>query len=132
MNKIKIILGVFALSILVSAFSVNASSYLTFLDITIPRLSKTYTSEEKSKDIENLQYIETDAAIDDLSGDSRAILAKVTGTDWIEANGDSGYHTWGTSSQKKGTYNLYLKAKKSTLSTASYWGTWYIDGRLIG
>ena len=68
----------FVVSLILSS-SANALS-LTFSNITIPALRKTYTSEERVRtNTINEQTLHTINAIDKVSGDGRAIDARVKG-----------------------------------------------------
>lgn len=70
---------------------------------------------------------------DDISGDGRAIKAglhRTTDTtedpDWVTAT-EGKKAQFDSYSQEMGSWNLYLKSKKSLPTTASFWGEWTVD-----
>ena len=135
MKKAKILLGVFALSVLASFSSVNAAHYRAFVNLKLGNLSGVYISSPQTKDVESFQYVNTSGATDNLSGDTRAISARTrsnsnTYTSWTSANVKQ-WATWGAANKSTGSYYLELKATKSTLSTVTYNGIWYIDDTLL-
>ena len=134
MKYLKVTMCLFIMALLVSATGIQAQ-VVSLVDITIPSLSKTYTKKAAKTNF-NVQYIKKTKCKDDLSGDGRVILAglhETTGNG--HPNGDPAWVTtednkkvsFGTKSQEAGSWNLYLKSKKSLLTTTSFWGEWTVD-----
>lgn len=137
MKSLKGILAALVISILFGLSGVAAKGEsLTLAEITLPKKSGVYTSDRtKNKTEKGLQHIRTASAVDKWSGDGRAVLAQVVGpkgeAEWMLS--PKGQLVSWTSSNSKvvGSYYLKLKARKSTLSTVSYSGTWYLDNAIV-
>lgn len=136
MNKIKIVVGLFIFTCILSLNNVNAASYLGFANITVPSMQGLYTSRGIEKTTISNQYVNKIAARDKLSNDDRAIGARLqditteymlleTGKNIKLLNDNAGL------GQVPGTYKLTLKAQKWTISEVSFSGTWYLDDYLI-
>lgn len=136
MKKIKILLGVFIISCVFCATGVKATSFKSWASLEIPRLQGIYTSDAYQKTVFSDQYAKKDYATDKLSGDERAIQARLQNitTSWTDLPKGS-IETLDVGStnlgQAPGTYKLQLRAKKSTLSEAWFGGHWYLDDTLI-
>lgn len=129
MKYIKGTLAVFVVSLVFSAFSVDALR-VVFNDITIPTWSGIYTSAEKTKEGNDRQYITKENAIDSLTGDGREIKARTYRTTggsnystWITAPKGQKV-TWGDINTSPNFYKLQLKSNKSLPTTAGFWGVW--------
>lgn len=135
MKKVKILLGVFVVSILASFSGANAAHFRGFVNVKLGKLSGVYTSSPQTKEVSSFQYVNTSGATDNLSGDTRAISVRTRSnsdvyTSWTSANVDQ-WATWGSANKDTGSYYLQVKATKSTLSTVTYNGIWYIDDTLL-
>ena len=115
---------------LILSSSANALS-LTFSNITIPAFKGTYTSDERVKsNTTNEQTLHTINATDRISGDGRAINARVKGmlsgmstTSWKSAPKGK-VISFGSSSREIGSWKLQLQSNKNLPTKAGYWGTW--------
>ncbi|MCM1370969.1 MAG: hypothetical protein NC181_03665 [Clostridium sp.] len=131
MKYLKGTLVAFVATFIFSLVYVSAGNTLTFIDITIPGFQGTYTSEQRDKtDNINMQYIEKYDAIDDLSGDNRAVNARVRGmlagmqnSSWVATVADTKV-ALGDNSKTLGSWKMELKANKWLVSSASFWGMW--------
>ncbi len=101
--------------------------------ITIPAFKGTYMSSQRTKSVDNLQYIKKTSCIDDLSGDGRVVdarthgmLAGMTDSPWVEAKPNTKV-SFGTNSETIGIWKLYLQSRKSLPTTATFSGQWTID-----
>lgn len=131
MKKIKLLLGAFIISCVLSVSGVSAK-YLSFVGVKLPAWSGVYTSSKVTKSTNGYQYIKTSGATDLLSGDGRAISARVYGAGtsyvgattgkWIKLQDNNQYTTVAGID-----YQIQLKATKSTLSKVSYNGIWDLD-----
>lgn len=135
MKIIRNILAVFTLSVILGVAGVNAlGEHISFVGFTLKNLSGTKDTEVVQKTKEGLQYMYTSNAIDKLSGDQRAVSVQTVGKEYSNfiATPKGSYVSWGNAdSKKKGGFYLKIKATKSTLSTVSYNGTWFLDDALI-
>lgn len=129
MKYIKASAIAFALTLVLSAVSVGASDWLGFSDVTVKRSSgSTYVSTQDKHNY-GYQSASMTRARDDLSSDNRAMQAKVTNSSWIDLRGggkNDKFNDAITYFASDG-YQHHVKAKKSTLSTVSYWGFWFWD-----
>ena len=131
MKKIKILFGIFTLSMLVAISSTSAAHYQSFIGIKLRAFSGIYNSAPQTKEIKDFQHVYTTGARDNLSGDKREISAQTRDssdeyTSWISANIGT-YASWGDQNEGTGAYTLRLRAKKSTMSSTTYNGIWYLD-----
>lgn len=135
MKYLKITLGLFAISTILLLCDAQASDIHTLKDIKIKILSG-HTIIKEAKLGFNEQFVKKTGCIDDISKDGRAIEAGLhLTTDSANPNGDPAWKEvpqgkkvgYGTNSQKPGSWNLYLRSKKSFLTTATFNGEWYID-----
>lgn len=129
MKYIKVSAIAFAFTLLVSAISVSANEWLGFSDVTIKRLSGSTLVSTQEKKNYGYQSARLTSARDDLSSDGRAIQAKVTNSSWIDLRGDGKHDkfTEAITYFASESYQHHVRAKKSTLSTVSYWGFWFWD-----
>ncbi|MCI8347040.1 MAG: hypothetical protein HFJ12_03715 [Bacilli bacterium] len=136
MKKFKIIMGLLALTTILSINNIKASGVMTYVDIKIPSMQGIYTTEKETKNTISEQYIYTVGAVDYLSGDDRVIGARlkdITTSYMIATEGryvqlDSSNTSLGAT---PGEYQLQLKANKWTMSAVHYTGTWYLDENLL-
>ncbi len=132
MKQIKILLGVFILTCILSVNNVNAGKGISFVGITLPSWSGTYVSSNATKQENSYQYSKTVAATDNITGGGRAISARVYGCgtsyvtapkgSWVQLS-DKDQHT----TVEGIAYKIQLKAKKSTLAKVTYSGRWALD-----
>ncbi len=130
MKYIKVSAIVFALTLVLSAVSVSANDWLGFSDVTIKRLSGSTLVSSQKKYNYGYQSARLTSARDDLSSDGRAMQAQVTNSSWIDLRGDGKHDKFKeeiTYFASDSDYKHYVRAKKSTLSTVSYWGFWFWD-----
>lgn len=127
--KITSIIFVFTLCFVFIGASAGSTSS-TFANVTIKSLSRSTEISTHYKNNYGNQSIWQIDALDDLSNDKRAMKAKVdsvSGT-WDDLKTDEWVNFSDSSTVFSGVnYTLYIKAKKSTLSTVSWWGTWSWD-----
>lgn len=129
MKYIKISAVVFSLTLILSAVGAYASDWQGFSDVTIKRLCGSTYLATKNKYNYGYQSALLSSASDDLSFDSRAMQAKVTNSSWIDLRGGGKYDKFTETLTYFAAdgYEHYVRAKKSTLSTVSYWGFWAWD-----
>lgn len=136
MKKIKVLLGVFALSCVFSIIGVKATHTAYFASIDIPSLQGNYTSSTYYKEQYGTQYAKKLYATDKLSGDERGIQGRLQGITTSYASLPKNVTTalpMGDTNlgQIVGNYNLQLRAS-SYLVTGAYCGAfWYLDGTSI-
>ncbi len=136
MKKVKFIVVLFLLTCITSLANIKADSYLGFTGITIPSLQGIYTSTAVNKKTMSDQYISKTGAIDKLSGDERAIGARIQGatTSYVTVPKDS-YAKLGSGSTGLGlspvAHKLEMRANKWTVSSISFSGIWILDDYLL-
>ena len=136
MRKIKILFGLLIVTCVFSLLGVNASSYASFIGIDIPAFNGNYTSGYYTKTEYGNQYFKKTSAIDQLSGDERAIQARLkdTAESWVTAPKgqvvqlDSSNYGSGLGT---GSYRINIRASKSTVSKAWFNGYWYLDASAV-
>ena len=136
MNKIKMVGFIFLFTLILSIANVKADSYLGLVGVTIPRLHGVYTSPSVEKTTISNQYVKKIGAVDNLSGDDRAMGARLKNVTTYYASLVTGQYTQlfndnAGLGQTTGNYQLQLRATKSTVSTVSFSGTWILDDYLI-
>ena len=135
MKYIKITVCWFIVTLFMSFTGVNAADFKAFTGITLGSFSATYTSSSVAKSVTNYQYITKTGATDLITGGERAVEAQTVNSYGVE----SGWITIGTSASTWGqntnmyqeTYNLKIRAKKSTLAKVSYSGIWYLNANVV-
>ncbi len=132
MKYLKITLSVFIATFIFAVYNAAAQT-LTLINVTIPALKGTYMTSQQDKYNTNTQYIEKTECTDDLTGDGRAIIAKVHGmfagmvdSSWVNTPKNQNV-SFGSNSQSIGGWKLYLQSNKNLITTASFWGIWTID-----
>ena len=129
MKLLKITAIVFTFTLFLAFTGVAAATSAGFSDVTIKRMGGSTLISTHHKENDCAQTVWKTASRDDWSGDDRAIQAKLdTSSGWTDlvttkwvAIKDSYAYFSGVD------YSLYLRAKKSTLSTVSFWGIWSWD-----
>lgn len=127
MKYIKISAIIFLVTLLLSATGAMALTWAGYVDITVKRLSGAtfiYTNEKFNY---GYQSVQLSNALDDLSSDERAMQAKVTNSSWIDMRKKKHDKFNEEITYFASTYDHYVRAKRSTLSTTSYWGFWFWD-----
>lgn len=135
MKNIKTILAVFTLSVILGVAGVSAlGERLSFVGFNLKNFSGVSTSAVYNKTKQSLQYMNTIGAVDNITGGDRAVSVQTVGSSyssWISAPKGQ-YVSWQDASTKNiGGYYLNIKATKSTLSTVTYNGTWFLDDSLV-
>lgn len=132
MKYTRITLFLFLCSTVFAIINVSAQ-YVSFADITIPSFKQEYHSTQHDKQTYSTQYLKKITCTDDLSGDQRAVQGKIHGmfagmsaSNWIDAPQNVNV-SFGSISQVKGGWKLFLKSKNTFVTTASFWGTWTVD-----
>ena len=135
MKKYKIVGVLFALTCILSLKNIKADSYLGFTNITIPSMQGVYTSSSITKTTWSNQYAQKISAIDNMSGDDRAIGARINGIGASYVTLSQGQYVQlqntTVGGYNAGTYQLQLRANKWTVSSASFAGTWILDDYLL-
>lgn len=129
MKYIKITAVVFTLTLFLAVVGASAeATHAGFVDVTIKGLSKATLLSTHNKYKYGYQSVYFSEALDDLSSDQRAMQAKITNSSWIDLSPKkmSKFKEELTYYPADG-YEHHIRAKKSTLSTVSYWGFWYWD-----
>lgn len=132
MKYLKITVSLFAVTLVLSLVGVSAETY-NINNIKIPIFSGVYTTAEKAKMNFNNQYVKKTKAVDDWSGDGRAISAKVHGkltgmydTAWTSIPQNKNVML-DNNSTVPGSWELKLRSDKSLASTATFSGVWTIE-----
>ncbi len=133
MKYLKLTMVLFAVTLCLGSVGVNAREYTKLLNITIPILSGTWTSQQVDKGDDWLytQKVKKVTISDALTGDPRAIQGKLRGmftgmivTGWKNLPEGSNID-FGEGTEVEGGWKLQLKSTKSLLTTAT--GTFYWD-----
>lgn len=127
-NLFKFSAIVFIISLIFSGIGANAEVYKGFIDVTIKNLSRETKLYQANKQNYGQQSMKKTGAHDNLSNDGRAIQGRIDNNKWVDLPEESlvKYDVEITYFAADG-YVHYVRAKKSTLSTVSYWGFWYWD-----
>lgn len=136
MKKFKILFITFIASCIFCAIGVKADHFTSWASLELQALKGIYTSDSYSKTAWSDQYAKKDYATDKLSGDERAVEARLQNitTSWTTLpKGQTTKLNAGSTNlgQVSGTYKLQLRLQKSTVSGARFGGTWYLDDTLI-
>jgi hypothetical protein len=131
-KAIKLILGIFIITGLLSVFGVSAYDQVTFTNITIPSFSVSYTSPQVTKEDEDCQALYTSMIKDSITGGNRAVQARVIqqveptyGTLWADMNVGVTFNWASSMACTIGYPRIELRAKKSTLASIKYSGIWF-------
>lgn len=135
MKIVKYILVVLTLTSVLAIGGVQATSYISFVGIDLPSMSRTYTSSEETKTKVSYQYAKKIGAIDNVTGAERAVdvrtISDVSYSLWIRIPKGS-IETWGQDlNMYENDYQLQLKLATWSFSGASFSGTWYLDDLLV-
>lgn len=136
MKKFGIIATLFAITCVLSLGDIKADSYLGFAGIKLPALSSAYTSDEVQKTTDSIQKVKSFGAVDNLSGDDRAVEAKLANiaTTYVDLKTgsyvDLKYVTSSSEGWYHGKYKIQFRCKKATLSTATLSAMWVLDPNL--
>ena len=136
MKRIKIVAVLFLLTCITSLANIKADSYLGFTGVTIPAMNGIYTSSAVNKTTMSEQYIMKTGATDKLSGDERAIGARIMGatTSYVTVTKDS-YAKLDSGTTGLGltpvAHQLEMRANKWTVSSVSFSGIWILDDYLL-
>lgn len=129
MKLLKLTAVVFTFTLLLTFVGVAADTWAGFSDVTLKRMSGTTNISTHYKVNDCNQTVWMTSARDDWSSNDRAVQAQLDTskfwtdletTKWVAINDEYAHHP-GVN------YTLYLRAKKSTLSTVSFWGQWSWD-----
>lgn len=129
MKLLKITTIIFTFTLLWAFVSVSADTWTAFSDVTLKKMSASTEISTHYKENDCNQTVWKTSALDDWSSDDRAVQAKLdtssgwtdlTTSKWVAINDSYAYFS-GVN------YTLYLRTKKSTLSTVSFWGQWSWD-----
>ncbi len=129
MKLLKITAVVFVFTLVFAFAGVSADTWAGFSDVTLKKMSGTTQISTHYKANDCAQTVLKTGALDDWSSDDRAVQAKLDTSSgwtdlvtskWVAINDQYAYFS-GVN------YTFYLRAKKSTLSTVSFWGQWSWD-----
>lgn len=134
MKYLKITMTLFAITLCLSLVGVNATTYFTIQNITIPSMSTNWTSQQADKGPDGVyqQKVKKISCVDDLSGDGRALSGRI-----LFLFGSGGYTdykplpqgtnvSFGSSTVEMGAYKLQVKSDKKLLTTATASLNWDI------
>lgn len=133
MKYLKITMTLFVITLFVSLVGVNATTYFTINDITVPAFSANWTSKQGNKgDDGNQQKIKKISCVDNVSGDGRALSGRVLIL--FGSGGSTGYKSipqgtnvaFGSSTVEMGAYKIQIRSDKSLLTTAKASVNWDI------
>lgn len=129
MKYIKITAIMFIVTVGFALVNVNAArTNISFVDVNINSLSRSTDIYNAQKNNFQQQSAKKHAATDNLSGDGRAMKGKVDNSSWLTLADGGKLAKWTEElTYFAGNYTHSVKATKSTLSTVSYWGSWYWD-----
>ena len=119
----------FILTLVLAAAGVKADSvYKTFNDVTIDRLNHEKKLHTAHKNLNCYQWFKNIDARDNISNATRAVQGSVNNFEYVNIPiGQSVKYVRGGTMYGGYDYSYYMRAKKTTLSTISYWGFWYWD-----
>lgn len=127
MKYLKLTMVLFAVTLCLGLVGVNAREYTKLIDITIPVLSGTWTSQQVDKGDDWLytQKVKKVSISDSLTGDGRSIQGQLKGmftgmitTGWKTLPEGSNVD-FGDKTEVEGGWKLKLKSTKSLLTTAT-------------
>lgn len=133
MKKFGIVATLFAITCVLSLENIKADSYLGFSGIKLPAFSGNYTSSKTKKTTDSIQKVKSFGAVDNLSGDDRAVEAKLANiaTTYVDLKTgsyvDLKYVTSSGEGWYNGNYQIQFRCKKSTLSTSTLSAMWVLD-----
>ena len=132
MKYLKVTFSVFITALVLSTFNVKAL-VVQIKDVKIPILSGIYMTSQQDKWDTTEQKVKKTKAVDNSSGDGRAISAKVHGmfsgmpsTDW-KSIPQNKVVALGSDSARIGGWKLYLRSDKKLLTTATFSGEWTVE-----
>ena len=131
MKQIKLLMALFAVSCVMSSLNVKAANQ-NLKNISIPGLYGKYQTGYYTKSEDSPQYAKKDSAKDTLSGNERAIMAKVTtgSTKAVEIpKGKKVELDKGTGlvELKGNVFQLELTHKSPYVTGSTFNGTWYLN-----
>lgn len=124
-----ILVGVFAIIGVVNSFAET----FRYINISIPALHGTYTSEQKEKRTSTQQSFTNSDSRDILGntyamgGRTQAMYTPTGFSSWKYAANGGGTANWGNQNAKVNDYKLHLKAETYNALSISYSGTWTIS-----
>lgn len=128
MKIVKYSVCAFLLSLILVSAGVNADVYRGFMDFTIKNFSQATKIYSTHKNEDCYQWLEKNDALDDISHGGRAMQGRIDSNGWIDLpNHKPQKYNYDITYFGDVDYTHYVKAKKSTLSTVSYWGFWCWD-----
>lgn len=136
MNKVKIVIGVFILTCVLSVMNVKADSYLGLVGVKVPAMLDTYTTGNVKKTTISNQYIKKIGATDVLSGDEREIGARLQEVTTYYVTTEKGkyvqlFNDNAGLGATPGNYKLTLRAGSWRATAASFSGNWVLDDYLL-
>ena len=135
MKIIKFVSFLLVATCITSFMNVKADGYLSILSVTLPSWSGNYLSSSATKTTISDQYVKSAGAVDNLSGDGRAVEARVYGINTyttLVKNSNVKLYAGNTHlAQGTGSHRLEVRSVKSLLTTATWSGTWIIYDYLL-
>ena len=131
MKKIRIALGIAAVSLLFATISVYAGNYESYLGITLPILKGEVFVGNGNKTTTNVQSYLNSGTINSCTGNANTLAAKVkrgsVESDWLTISGTGQSGSWANNSKTTttGSYELRLKNNTYSACTATHSGIWY-------
>ncbi len=138
MKKIGFVATLFAITCVLSLGNIKADYYLGFAGIKLPAFSGTYKSSQAKKTTYDVQKVDSYGAIDNLSGDDRAVQANLynIGTSYVDLKTGQyvklNYVSSSGLGYAPGTYQILFRCKKSTVTAATLSAMWVLDPSIYG
>lgn len=130
MKYIKLTIAVFVCTLCMTMFNVtaaNTSGQIGYLGKTIKAWGNETKIDTQVKERYSQQGAKKTDAIDNLSGDGRALKGKVTNSTWQDLPINKVVKWSEALTYYPAEYSHYIKATKVTMSTVAYYGWWYWD-----
>ena len=133
MKKILVVFVAFVFTAVFASTGVLASNPRPWVNVKLPSFSKVVEGDHYYYKSDNTpQYNKTLHTRDSITGGTRAISVQTVEqggrtSDWISSP-EGSIVTWGNvENSNPGTYNLRVKATKSTFASVYYNGIWYLN-----
>ena len=124
MKLIRIILSIFVVSLVCSVFGVKAEGYAAgYANVSVPAFGGTFVSEEKYKNINSPQTIETTNMSTSMKARTYGLYSNVGYSSYVNLvkNASQNLNSYYAGPNY---YKLEIKCQSTNWLTEHYWGTW--------